>query len=221
MEAALRDHTLYAWARRQPGAHGFRGRAPAWATRLADGTEIVVRHARHGGLLAPLTRDLFLRPTRAPHELRVALRLADAGIPTPRIEGYALYPAFGPFVRADIVTARVNGLPFPEAWEQAADDTARDAIISVVARLLLLMRDARVLHPDLNARNILIAEGQPAAAVVLDVDRVEFDRASPGMVGDANASRLMQSLLGNRLRLAPALSAAQCVTLLSTAGGRR
>ena len=58
-----------------------------------SGTRAVVRHNRHGGLFAPVTRDLFLPPTRAPHELRTALRLTALGVPTPPVLMYGVEPA--------------------------------------------------------------------------------------------------------------------------------
>jgi 3-deoxy-D-manno-octulosonic acid kinase len=67
---------------------------------------VVVRHAWHGGLLAPLTRDLFAPPTRAPHELRVALRLADAGVPTPEVVGLRHVRRAARARRGDVLTAR-------------------------------------------------------------------------------------------------------------------
>src|SRR4029077_19728247 len=66
--------TLHAWAATTRQARPLRGRDTAYATVLAD-IPVVVRHSRHGGLLAPITQDLFLAPTRAPHELDVSLRL--------------------------------------------------------------------------------------------------------------------------------------------------
>src|SRR5512132_1118280 len=67
---ALAGGTLHEWAARQPGARALVGRDTVYAVELpattADGgpgTRVVVRHARHGGLLAPLTGDRFLAPT--------------------------------------------------------------------------------------------------------------------------------------------------------------
>ena len=70
---------------------------------------MVVRHSRHGGLLAPVTGDRFLAPTRAPQELATSLRLIDAGVSTPEIIAYAVYSAGGPFRRSDIATREVEG----------------------------------------------------------------------------------------------------------------
>jgi hypothetical protein len=83
--------TLYDYAARHPAARAFQGRAPAYAAPLpGGGLPVVVRHSWHGGLLAPLTGDRFLRPTRAGAELAAAVRLAESGVPTPELVAYVL-----------------------------------------------------------------------------------------------------------------------------------
>ena len=187
--------TLHAYAAAQPGARAFVGRETAWGTTLPDGTPVVVRHSRHGGLLAPVTGDLFVMPTRAPRELNAALRLAHAGVATPEIVAYAVYPAFGPFARADVASRFIEGTPLPAAWTSASGDMARDAVIEAVASLLVALRRAGAHHPDLNVSNVLISQlgGQPTA-VVLDVDRVLF--FEPGSAGatSRNVERLVRSM---------------------------
>ena len=90
-------------------ARPLEGRGIAYAIALpVSGTRAVVRHNRHGGLLAPVTRDLFLPPTRAPHELRTAMRLAALGVPTPPVLMYGVEPAGLAFRRADVVTREVE-----------------------------------------------------------------------------------------------------------------
>ena len=193
--AALAGATLHEWASRQPGARAMQGRATAWATRFPGGAEIVVRHSRHGGLLAPITRDLFVAPTRAPHELSAALRLAAAGVPTPEVVAYAVYPATGRLARADIVTRLLDGTALPEVWPATLTLDQTWVLVEAIAKLLELLRQAGAHHPDLNVRNVLILDAASApTAAVLDVDRVVF--GSPGDVGTAerNLNRLLRSM---------------------------
>ena len=63
-----------------------------------DVERVVVRHNRHGGLLAPLTRDLFRAPTRAPRELRMSDGCANTAFPRRRCSATRSTPcgsAFG------------------------------------------------------------------------------------------------------------------------------
>lgn len=191
---ALAVTTLHGFASRQPGARALAGRGTAWGAPLPNGVDVVVRHARHGGTLAALTGDLFLAPTRAPRELANALRLAHAGVPTPEVVAYAVYPVIGPFARSDVATRALRGVDFPDAWRATADGVARKALLAALATLLRLLRAAGALHPDLNLKNVFITpNGDGPTAFVLDVDRVEFGTAGSAEIATKNLTRLIQS----------------------------
>ncbi len=181
LRAALTSHgTLYRWAESQPDREPLRGRGIAWATTLPSGDStpvpVVVRHTRHGGALAGLTGDVFLRPTRAPHELAMATRLAAAGVATPEIIGYAVHPVITTFARSDVMTRRLPlGKDFPAAWSASSAPEARQAIIAAVATLLRALSTAGAHHADINIKNVYIAgDGEARTAYALDVDRVSF-----------------------------------------------
>ena len=127
-------------------------------------------------MLASVTRDLFLAPTRAPHELKVSLRLRAAGVPTPELIAYVTYAVMPGIRRADVVTREVAGRE-PESPEAAED-------------LLQAMSHAGAVHPDLNMRNVLI---DGTTAYVLDVDRVYFLPPNDSRVDERNRARLMRS----------------------------
>jgi hypothetical protein len=164
---------------------------------LPDGaTRVVVRRSRHGGLLAPLTGELFVGRTRAPHELEVSLRLAREGIPTPEILAYSTYEVAPLLRRADVATREVPGAA-DLAATLAGDrepSSVREAV-RAVARLLARMASVGARHPDLNVRNVLIArdENGQREAWLLDVDRVWFDTPRHPRVREANLSRFARS----------------------------
>jgi hypothetical protein len=193
--AALEGSTLHAWASRHPARRELSGRLPAWAVPLADGTPVVVRHARHGGLLAGITGDVFLAPTRAPHELAVALRLARAGVPTPDVVAYVVYAAGPLLARADVATREVEGSRDLAAWLAATDDRPREAAFAAVRELLDALARAGARHPDLNLGNVLVREDERGVlrAWVIDVDRIVFHSAGDPAVAEANLRRLLRS----------------------------
>jgi hypothetical protein len=200
VQSAMTDCSLHTWASRQPGARAMRGRATAWATTFPNGTEVVVRHSRHGGLLAPFTGDLFLAPTRAPAELAASLRLTGAGVPTPEVLAYAVYPAVGPFARADVATRLLRGLGLPEAWRATTSHDERWALVDVLARLIGALRRAGAHHPDLNVRNVLVLDAAPGpAAAILDVDRVTFGAPDDAVLAWRNVRRLLRSMAKERV----------------------
>ena len=197
VDQALAAGSLFDYAAHHPDARPLRGRGIAYAVPLPDGeTRVVVRRSRHGGLLAPLTGELFLSPTRAPHELAVSLRLAREGIPTPEVVAYSTYEV-APFLRrADVATREVTGaLDLAATLDRDRNPASVRDAIRVVARLLARMAVAGVRHPDLNVRNVLIARDDNGhrEAWLLDVDRVWFDAPRHPRVREANLSRFARS----------------------------
>src|SRR6476646_5035619 len=219
---AVGARSLYDYAATHPGRRELRGRGVAYAVPLPDDeTRVVIRHSRHGGLLAPVTGDRFLAPTRAPHELRTALRLADAGVPTPEVIAYATYPAGAVLQRSDVATREVVGgndlahvLAIPDS------DEVRATALEATAGLLRSLEHAGARHPDLNVTNVLIvaADGGPARALVLDVDRVVFGKPGDARIGDANVRRLVRSARKLRSNGRIAVTDAELSHLAAAAG---
>lgn len=178
---ALIKGTLHEWAAGQSARDLMYGRGISYGVELSAGTgmetstPVVVRRNRHGGLLRFMTGDYFLLPTRAPLELSTSLRLAAAGVPTPEVLAYVIYPAFGLFAQSDVMTRRLpDGDDFPKVWG-AADPSARNELLAKLATLLRSLAKAGAWHADLNLKNIYIAgRGAAITAYVLDVDQVTF-----------------------------------------------
>lgn len=210
LEQALGAGSFYAFAARDPEARTLAGRGIAYAVSLPGGADrVVVRRSRHGGLLAALTGDRFAPPTRAPRELETAVRLTEAGVPTPQVVAFATYPA-GPFRRADVVTREIAGAAdLPAVLAEPVSDEQRRTVLAAVARLIARLTVAGARHPDLNIKNILIqrtATGH-ALAFVLDVDRIWFDRPGASRVTERNVARLSRS--ARKWRRAAALDLAE------------
>ena len=193
--AALDSADLHTWASRQPRRDEMHGRGIVYAVDLptTPPTPVVVRRNRHGGLLGRLTGEYFRLPTRAPLELATALRLAAAGIPTPEVIAYAVYPVLGVFARSDVMTRRLpEGNDAPAVWAQCCGEE-REPVLAAMARLLRALAVAGALHEDLNLKNIYLAgSGADMTAYLLDVDRVVFSDAPD--VADRNFARLARSV---------------------------
>jgi 3-deoxy-D-manno-octulosonic acid kinase len=219
---ALAARSLYTYAATHPARRELRGRGAAYAVPLPDGgTRVVVRHSRHGGLLAPVTGDRFLPPTRAPQELRTALRLAASGVPTPEVIAYATYPAGTILRRSDVATREVvGGSDLGDVLAAPSSPVVRASVIDATAELLRALERAGARHPDLNVGNVLIvANGDARRALVLDVDRVVFGRAGDRRVAVANLSRLVRSI--RKLRAQGRLAATDAeLDALATAAGQ-
>ena len=201
---AVRKHgTLYAWARGQQQSRALSGRAPVYVAAIADKsqTTVVVRHAWHGGMLAPITGDRFLRPTRAPLELMRSHMLRECGIPTPEVVAFALYPAGPALARVDVATRYV-----PDSFDLAVvlagtvPDITREQAFNAIDVLLPQLARNGFIHPDLNVKNILLhRDGVKTVATVLDVDVMVWDQhLAPVTITQRNAERLLRSLIKAR-----------------------
>ena len=183
--------SLIEYAAKQPGARVLQGRGATYAVLLPQSSSrVVVRHNRHGGLLGGFTGDLFLAPTRAPHELDMALALAQQGVPTPDVVAFVLYPPGGIVQRSDVVTREIAG------GRDLADILTRDggperaAALAATAELVAALARAGARHADLNAKNVLVTY---ETAFVLDLDRVTLG-GTPSAALEANLARLARSL---------------------------
>jgi 3-deoxy-D-manno-octulosonic acid kinase len=205
LEAVVREAlspppaTLHGWAGGRPDARALQGRGVAWAIELpGTGIRAVVRHNRHGGLLAPLTGDRFLAPTRAPYELDASLRLARRDVETPPVLAIVTYPAgLGVLARSDVATEEIAGSRDLGAvlLDTGPGDVARAGALEATRELLVRLTDAGARHHDLNVKNVLLAgDGRTPRAVLLDVDRVTFHRPGSRGVQAGNAARLRRSL---------------------------
>ena len=192
----LAEGTLYDAAARDLAARSLHGRGVAYSIALpVSGTRVVVRHNRHGGALAPLTRDLFLPPTRAPLELAISLKLRALGVPTPEVLMYGTSPAPFPFQRADVVTREVpDARDLSEYLRPGTIERDRRAAWAATRALLQTMSEAGARHHDLNVKNVLLADSAgELTAYLLDVDRVTFGAPRAPEIAAANAARLLRS----------------------------
>ncbi|GLC28006.1 lipopolysaccharide kinase InaA family protein [Roseisolibacter agri] len=230
---AIAEHgSLTAFARAQPGRRELRGRAAAWAVSLPGGDAVVVRHSWHGGLLARVTRDLFVAPSRAPHELALSERLRAAGVRTPEVVAYALYPAGPGLVRADVMTRLV-----PDAQDLAAllrtlplMRDPRGPWVRATGALLHALAHSGVRHPDLNLKNVLVTPAPRAEdpdaldAWVLDLDVARQKEAASDarrhVIGEANLRRLERSIHKWRTQRGLAVSDLEldCLRLMARRG---
>ena len=198
--AIVRTHgSVYDWAAEQPQPRALRGRAPVYVATLPQAqVQVVVRHAWHGGLLAPLTGDRFRRPTRAPREMQQSAALRAAGIPTTDVLGFVRYDAGAGLARVDVISRFVDDTA-DLGMVLAGLTPGLDCEPALHATTELLGRMARhgVVHPDLNVKNILLRRRETAApeAMVIDIDVIDWDPRRPASeTMTRNIDRLLRSI---------------------------
>lgn len=220
LRQALAEGTFYEYAEHHAEAKPLVGRGIAYAVPLPTGDSVVVRRSRHGGLLGSIRDDKFFGATRAPRELEISLTLRRLGVSTPEIVAYATYPAGPMFRRADVVSREV-----PRSRDLAASlgalsrGDSKRVLLEATGKLLASLSLAGARHPDLNIKNVLIADNDFGGieAFVLDVDRVWLDRAGAEAVLEANFRRLSRSAVKWRRLQGLPIEEADLLAIESTA----
>lgn len=195
--AALFD--LDAW--RQHGTVEQLGAGRGNIHTVADSRgRYLLRHYYRGGLMARISRDLFLaRPvaaSRAMQEFTLLRSLRRQGLPVPRAAA-ARHQRVGLWYRADILVERI-----PDAVDTARlmhhQRSLSDAEWQALGQAVRRMHDAQCLHSDLNCHNLMLdAQGR---AWIVDFDKCGFRPGEDWKA--ANLERLLRSLR-KELRLDP------------------
>lgn len=220
LREALADGTFYEYAEHHPEARPFTGRGLVYAVPLSSGDRVVVRRSRRGGLLGALRDDKFVGATRAPRELELSLTLRHLRVSTPEVVAYATYPAGPMFRRADVVTREVpKSRDLAAALGTLSRTDSKRALIVATGKLLASLSIAGARHPDLNLKNVLIADNDfgGVEAYALDVDRVWLDKPGAQHVLDANLRRLSRSALKWRRRQGLPIEEADLLAIESSA----
>ena len=172
--------TLHGWAATRPDASTMAGRGtvysvPAPVPGPDQRERWAVRHYFRGGLVAHWLRDRYLAvgKPRPFLEAEASTTARSRGIPTPAVVAGAVYLSGG-FYRADLVTEHI-----PESSDLADVLFGENRLalpseeaLTAAGRLVRILERAGVMHPDLNAKNIVlhVAPEGPCAHLV-DLDR--------------------------------------------------
>ncbi len=175
-EAIASAGSLYEHAASRPGVETIRGRGTLYVLPGPDGTGWLVRRLTHGGLLAPVTGDRFLRAgtPRPFNELRLSCELRELGLATPRVYAAVVYGS-GIFYRGEIAREHIApavdlaALLFKDAERQPRQ---RQAALAAAGRLIGRLHEVGLVHPDLNLRNVLIETSDTGLrAYILDLEK--------------------------------------------------
>jgi len=184
-------------AARHPESRRFPGRGTVVSAPFAGLGTLLLRPCVHGGFWGRLARDLYPGPGRVLREIRASEKLTRLGIPTPKIQAAFFYP-FGPLCRMEVATAFVaGGRDLNDLLSTRPLAGQRTRIFFAVRKLFEQLRRHGIRHPDLNARNLLLAPSASGGwtAWLLDVDAIRQGEPGNPAVDTANRNRLLRSLL--------------------------
>jgi len=208
-EAIASAGTLYRYAAEHPDADTIRGRQTVYVIPAPDSGRWVVRQLSHGGILAPLTRDRFLRLStpRPFNELRLSVSLKELGIATPAVAAAVVYPS-GLVYRGELARDEItDASDLAEClFGSRLPKPLRSDALSAAGQLIGSLHRADVDHPDLNIRNVLIHwGGDPLDAYILDIEKCVIEarlsqRTRRGMLKRFHRSiRKFEASSGQRL----------------------
>lgn len=214
-EALERHGTLAAWAASAPEARRLTGRGTVLVVDApVPGPDArarwVVRHYLRGGAVAALLRDRYLDvgTSRPERELEASSTARARGLPTPAVVAGATYPAGTMRYRADLVTELVPDsvdlarvlFEAPPAGRGPSDGApalpSRHDALRAAGALVVRTARAGLRHPDLNARNVVLRQGDDGVeAHLVDLDRGRI-RSTPR----PSDARVMRERLARSLR---------------------
>lgn len=158
------------------------------------GVAALAKRARHGGA-ARVLGGLYLGCRRIVNTLISAVRLREAGVPTPSVLAAGWRRVLGPLHAHALVTETVpGGINLQAALGSRMHTLERRIALGASGRAVRAMHDAGFLHADLNLAN-LVLERTPigSRAYIVDLDRGTFEGSLTAAQRCSNLDRLLRS----------------------------
>jgi len=159
---------------RDPGDPAFHGRGSTqrFTYDPESRSRAVIRRYRRGGFFRWLTRDKLFCAARPFRELRVVESARADGVPTVEVLAVRV-DRVGPFLyEGEMVTRELEDAPDLVHWLRSPPPPeVRRSMIQALARAVARLHRAGVLHSDLHLKNLLVRQGKPPQAYVIDLDK--------------------------------------------------
>jgi 3-deoxy-D-manno-octulosonic acid kinase len=176
--------SIYDFAARHPEAESMRGRQTIFIIPGPRQDRWVVRRLSHGGLLAPVTGDRFLRlgTPRPFNELELSRALAELGVPTPQVVAAVVYRS-GPTYRGEVAREEItNAMDLAACLfgDSAFDESKRCEALAAAGLAIGSAHRVGLIHSDLNLRNVLVQwSDRSPLAYILDIEKSSI---APGLM---------------------------------------
>lgn len=178
------------WLKHNAVSGSAQGRGTTWFVSHQE-QQWVLRHYYRGGLIGKFNKDSYWfsgqKNTRAAREFSLLLTLEQLGLPAPQPVAYRVKRQ-GLFYRADLLSTRIQ-----DAQDLVAilsNKPLDEALWANIGATIRRFHDHGIYHHDLNAHNILLAQGH-------EVSLIDFDRGEQRAVNQswqqANMQRLLRS----------------------------
>ena len=184
----------------EPTGMAGRGSISAVPRLLVDGSRILVRHARRGGLIGRFIPDIFWWRCRPFRELDVAERALACGVPTAEVVAAMRTRVLGPFYRGAVYTRELRDVSDLLSYlaslanRHDADSLRRKRdTLREVGRVVRVAHDAGLYHGDLQLRNVLVRDDERPSVFLVDLDKASWRQPLPRRSRAMNLLRLSRS----------------------------
>ena len=164
-----------------PGAQTTTGRAgPVHLAIAGQSQRIFVRPYAHGGLAGAALGRSFHSPSRALKELKACARATSLGLPVPEMLGLTARKVSRFGWQMEFWSWWIpDSMTFSLCLRKIAlSPESRRSLMGTVGSALRACHEKGLIHRDLNARNIIVMQGEKGwNSLVVDLDRASF---SPG-----------------------------------------
>lgn len=179
----------------------------------------MIRRYRRGGALRHLNAERYFLGHRSFEELRITELARSGGVRVPEVLGAAEFRERISY-RPTLVTRWIDGARELDGWLRAAPEAAVLDVMGEAGRQIVKMHDLGIAHPDLNLRNLLVAE--PGSSTTAAVYLIDFDRATRGDAPAPAAARIanLRRLVRSARKLRAPISTAGWAALRAGYGER-
>lgn len=173
-QTRLAGTDLHEAVQHAPRAPGLAGRGELRVIEL-DGTRLLCKQMRHGGLLGGLLGDWYLDRRKPLHEMRIVAHARSYGVPTAEVPAVMTERAVPLFYRYWVFSQELPAVVDMLGYlRKRPARRERVLAIAAAARAIRAMHDAGLLHADLNLKNVLVRSGEMGCAEAFVID---FDKA--------------------------------------------
>ncbi len=183
-----------------------RGRGTLRRLALPNGTSLLIRRYRRGGVFRAVNKEKYFSPYRPLDEIRICREAAARGVPVARAVG-AIVEARPPFWLCSLATEEIKDvidLGEYALWLPAAPTreimAEKREIIEAVGKAVRKMHDAGLYHADLQVKNIMVRRSTTGVEVFfVDLDKSVIKDQISLKSRVRNLRRLNRSMMKMRL----------------------